>query len=242
MLRYLGAGTERIAGELAARFPSARIGRLDRDTASSRERLLRCLDDFARGRLDVLVGTQMVAKGHDFPGVTLVGIICADDSLHLPDFRAAERTFQLIHQVAGRAGRGEAPGTVVVQTFSPESRVIQLAVAGDYERFAEDEIARRRPLRYPPFGRLARVVARGRREEAVRRWAAAASAVLAGPDLRVLGPAPCPRIKVRGLYRYQLIVKAGAPGLARAACARLSQARLPGGVEAAVDVDPLSFM
>ena len=218
------------------------MGRLDRDTASSRRSLLGILDDFSRGRLDILVGTQMIAKGHDFPDVTLVGIVCADASLHLPDFRAAERTFQLVHQVAGRAGRGEDPGVVVVQTYNPQNRVIQLAVAGDYERFAAEETAKRRPLRYPPFGRVVRVVVRGRREDAVKRWAAEAAAALRSTPGRVLGPAPCPITRMRGYVRYHVLVKGARPAEIRAAVAAVKTVVFSRQVDVAVDVDPLSFM
>ncbi len=242
LLRFLGAGTQRIMGELQRRFPGVRIGRLDRDTASSRKSLLGILEEFSQGRLDLLVGTQMLAKGHDFPGVTLVGIICADAALHLPDFRAAERTFQLTHQVAGRAGRGEDAGIVVVQTYSPESRVIQLAVAGDYEGFACEEIARRRPLGYPPFGRVLRAIIRGKDEALVKRWAAAAADALRESPARILGPAPCTITRIRSLVRYQVIVKAGRASALGDALARLKGLRFPRTVEILLDVDPVSFL
>jgi primosomal protein N' (replication factor Y) (superfamily II helicase) len=241
-LHYLGAGTERITSELKRRFPDVRVGRLDRDTATSRKSLLRILEEFGSGRLDILVGTQMLAKGHDFPDVTLVGIICAEEALHLPDFRAAERTFQLVHQVAGRAGRGEEPGIVIVQTFNPQNRVIQLAVAGDYRGFATEEISRRKPLGYPPFGRILRIVVRATKEAAAKEGAAAVREALAAARARVLGPAPCAVAKVRAFYRYQLLVKGAGHREIHAALARLAELRLPRSVEASADVDPVSFL
>ncbi len=242
VLRLLGAGTERIAQELAERFPKARIGRLDRDIASSRKSLLGTLRDFAEGRTDILVGTQMIAKGHDFPEVTLVGILCADASLYVADFRAAERTFQLIHQVAGRAGRGDEPGTVVVQTYSPENKVIQAAIAGDYEDFAAKELALRKPLQYPPFGRVLRVVAQGAREGPVAAAAEACARALDGAPCRVLGPAPCPIERVKRRLRHHVVVKAQGPAEIQEAVRRLKSVRCAHGVALAWDVDPIGFL
>ena len=242
VLKYTGAGTERVVRDLAARFPGVRIGRLDRDAASSRRSLLDVLDQFAAGRLDILVGTQMVAKGHDVPGVTLVGILCADASLYMPDFRAAERTFQLLHQVAGRAGRGTEPGTVVIQTYNPNNPVIRLAVEGDYKRFAEVELAQRGPLRYPPFGRMLRVVARGRVEEAAARWTEFAAGAVRAAGLLVLGPAPCTITRISHCYRYQLLVKGEGPARVAQALAVLKRLDVPRGIDVALDVDPVSFL
>ena len=241
LIRLLGAGTERIVEELQRRFPSARVSRLDRDIASSRASLLGVLRDFAEGRTDIIVGTQMIDKGHDFPEVTLVGIICADASLYMADFRAAERTFQLIHQVVGRAGRGAEPGTVVIQTFSPENQVIGLAVSGAYEEFAERELALRRPLGYPPFGRLLRVVVQGAREEAVAAAAGACAAALEGAPCRVLGPAPCPIAKARRRVRRHLVVKARGPAEIREALRRIKGVKGARSAAIAWDVDPIGF-
>ncbi len=242
MLKYVGAGTERVVRDLTRRFPEARISRLDRDTAGSRKTLLSVLEDFARGRTDILVGTQMVAKGHDFPGVTLVGIVCADTSLHLPDFRAAERTFQLIHQVAGRAGRGSDPGVVVVQTYTPQSSVIQAAVEGNFEAFAAQELRGRKPLRYPPFGRLARIVIQGKREEAVKKFADELRDSLTGGLAKVLGPAPCPIGRIRGRVRYHLILKGTTWRDVNETAREAARLRPPGGIDCIVDVDPVSFL
>ncbi len=242
VLRFSGAGTERIAAELGDRFPRARIGRLDRDVASSRKNLFSIVNAFASKELDILVGTQMVTKGHDFPGVTLIGIICADMALNMPDFRASERTFQLVHQVAGRAGRGRHPGTVVIQTFVPNNRIIKFALEGDYRGFAEEETQRRKPLLYPPFGRLLRVVLRGVRESQVKDAAQAAAEALKAVKGRVLGPAPCPVARKKKKLRYQVIFKSPNPADVHRALVRVRKLKLPGRVEAYFDVDPFSFM
>ena len=169
-LKYLGEGTERIEDELATALRGARIERLDRDTTRRRGAHGHVLRRFARGEIDVLVGTQMIAKGHDFPRVTLVGVLSADQTLALPDFRAGERTFQLLTQVAGRAGRGEQLGTVIVQAFDPSHPVIKLAATQDYEAFFEREIRYRRALRYPPLSGLVRVILEDKDELTVREW------------------------------------------------------------------------
>jgi primosomal protein N' (replication factor Y) len=257
----LGVGTERLEEEVRTRFPTARIARLDRDTASRRggtEKILRALRECT---VDILVGTQMVAKGHDFPGVLLVGVVAADLGLHLPDFRAAERTFQLLTQVAGRAGRGHTPGRVIVQTFVPEHYAIRPVRDHDYEAFYADELAQRAALGYPPFGRLVYVLVSAkeaeRASEAIERLAiiardAGASAlgtpgtpVLPGRGaLELLGPAPAPIARLRDRFRFQLLLKGAdesrlfriAQSLAREA------ARLAAGISASVDVNPVSML
>jgi primosomal protein N' (replication factor Y) len=161
-LEHIGFGTERVESEIGTLFPDARVGRIDRDTIQRRGSLAELLRRFTRGEIDVLVGTQMIAKGHDFPQVTLVGVISADVGLGLADFRAAERTFQLLTQVAGRAGRGEQSGEAVVQTLFPNHYSIQLATAQDYSAFFVREIAYRRAMRYPPVVAMVNVVVRGR--------------------------------------------------------------------------------
>jgi primosomal protein N' (replication factor Y) len=221
----LGIGTERLEEEVRTRFPAARIARLDRDTAGRRGETERVLGALAAGRVDVLIGTQMVAKGHHFPGVRLVGVIAADQTLHFPDFRAAERTFQLLTQVAGRAGRGEAPGRVLVQTFSPDHYAIAPVRSHDYETFYRAELAHRAALSYPPCGRLVHVLVSGPDEAgtadhaarlaALARRAAgldegpgpAPSAHPGGPAVEVLGPAPAPLARLRDRFRFQLLVK-----------------------------------
>jgi len=215
----LGIGTERLEEEVRTRFPAARLARLDRDTAGRRGETERVLGALAAGRVDVLIGTQMVAKGHHFPGVRLVGVVAADQTLHFPDFRAAERTFQLLTQVAGRAGRGEAPGRVLVQTFSPDHYAIAPVRTHDYETFYRAELAHRAALSYPPCGHLVHALVSGP-DEAETETHAARLVELArraagcgdgpeggGPALEVLGPAPAPLARLRDRFRFQLLVK-----------------------------------
>lgn len=217
-LIYLGMGTEQVEEELRKLFPAARIARMDRDTTQKKEAHHKILASMAQREIDLLVGTQMIAKGHDFPYVTLVGVLCADLSLHFPDFRAAERTFQLLAQVAGRAGRGDQPGEVIIQTFQPEHDAIVAATAHDYLGFYDREIAFRKEMDYPPFYRLA-LLSLGHAEEG--RVADRASALAAaiekalppsqkGPaerEVTLLGPAPAPLMRLRGEYRYQILLK-----------------------------------
>ncbi|MDP3937966.1 MAG: primosomal protein N' [Deltaproteobacteria bacterium] len=248
-----GLGTQRVEEEVQAALPGARTARLDRDTASrrgSQERILARLRD---GKADVLIGTQMVAKGHDFPGVTLVGIISAEASLYFPDFRAPERTFQLLTQVAGRAGRGDAPGRVLVQTFDPDNACLLHVRSHDYDGFFRDEIGHRKEPRWPPFCRLVSVrvtapTAAGAESCAARCAAAARDALgrgeadLAGTE--VLGPAPALIARVRNRWRWQLLLKGSRlAGLRRLALAALAAgAREGGGASVAVDVDPVGVL
>ncbi len=209
-LHYFGEGGERIEEYLRGEFPRARIARLDRDTARSRQAYRRVLGDFARGEIDILVGTQMVAKGHDFQRVTLVGVLGADRALAVPDFRAAERAFQLLTQVAGRAGRGALPGRVLVESFHPDHYAIQLAAAQDYPGFYEREVQFRRLLHYPPFAALANVLVRDRQLERAVEWTRALAAYFArcaGPEWKVLGPAPAPLARLKREHRFQFLLK-----------------------------------
>jgi len=241
-IRRSGAGTERIMAELARRFPEARTARLDSDAVSGHRALQAILDRFGRGEIDILVGTQMIAKGHDFPRVSLVGIICADTGLHLPDFRAAERTFQLLTQVAGRAGRGDRPGRVVLQTFFPGHYALCHATKGDYAAFYREEIGHRRLLGYPPFGRAARVLVQGEDETRSRQGAAvAAEALRAAKTAQVLGPAPAPIARIQGRYRFQILLKGKDSSGIRNALAALPQ-RPPPRCDMLVDVDPQSLL
>src|SRR5207253_11440645 len=192
---FLGAGSEKLEELLHGIFPQARIGRLDRDTVRGHQDFERTLNALNEGELDILVGTQMIAKGHDIHNVTLVGVISADTALGLPDFRAAERTFQLLTQVAGRAGRGNRPGRVILQTYSPEHYAIQKAAAQDYEAFYEKELRFRRVMHYPPFTALASTLIRHERlEQALRIGAVLGRRITEGqwPGVRVLGPAAAP--------------------------------------------------
>ena len=240
-LRELGAGTEKAEEALQDTLPQARIARLDRDAAGGPGKAAAVLARFARRELDVLVGTQMVAKGHDFPGVTLVGILDADGPLHLPDFRAAERCVQLLTQAAGRAGRGREPGRVLVQAFRPE------AVAVDYAAFAREELRRREALEFPPFSRLVAVRLQGNSETAVRGAAerAANSArrlVAAGERADVLGPAPAPLSRIRGKHRWQILLRAHDHGPLHRIAQKLLRDPGVSGVELAVDVDPVALL
>ena len=246
-----GLGTEKLEESLAAAFPSARIARLDRDVASGKdvEKVLRRV----RSReVDILVGTQMVTKGHDLPHVTLVGVISADAALSMPDFRASERTFQLLVQVAGRAGRGDTPGRVLVQTYDPEHAAIRFAVRHDVAGFLEHELRDRRELGYPPFSRmtLARVDALDEQaaKEATHVLARAARQVGAagstGPMLTVLGPSAAPIAKVRNRYRFRIMLRSVSRDLLRQGALAINAAAqgLPRTVRVAIDVDPVGLL
>ncbi|HET9754362.1 MAG TPA: primosomal protein N', partial [Myxococcales bacterium] len=240
-LTAFGGGTEKVEEQLEAAVPQARVARLDRDAAGGPGQAAAVLARFARRELDVLVGTQMVAKGHDFPGVTLVGVLDADGPLHLPDFRAAERCIQLLTQVAGRAGRGLAKGRVLVQAFRPE------AVSLDHAAFAAAEMERREKLHFPPFARLLAVRLQGNSEPAVRgaaeRLAATARGLLArGEAVDVLGPAPAPLARVRGKHRWQILLRARDHGPLHRLGRALQSRHHVAGVELALDVDPVALL
>jgi primosomal protein N' (replication factor Y) (superfamily II helicase) len=238
-LARIGAGTQRLERELAAKVPELQLIRLDADTASHPEELAAALQRFRDADRVVLLGTQMVAKGHHFAGVALAAVVDADTGLGLPDFRAEERTFQLVTQLAGRSGR-DAPGRVLVQTFQPDARPIALAANHDVPRFLADELARRRELGYPPFRHLVRVVATGPEERAP---AALLEELKAGLGEELLGPAPL--LRLRGRYRAQLVAKTAEPRRVAARAAQLLAAAAPAmrkaGVTAVVDVDPQSL-
>jgi len=246
-VNYWGTGTQRVEEEVRKKFPEIRIGRMDADAmhrAGGHESILSAFRD---GEIDVLVGTQMVAKGLDFPNVTVVGVINADVALSLPDFRANERTFQLVTQVAGRAGRGPKGGTVFIQTFQPDHLAIQLAAKHDYESFARDELESRRARGYPPFGRLARILVRSQSRQKAAEAIQAVAGRLVEPariaGIQVLGPQPCPISKITRLWRYHILLKAPT---ARALMYFWDKMRSdlvpPGGVQMAVDVDPQSTL
>jgi primosomal protein N' (replication factor Y) len=188
----------------------------------------------------------MIAKGLDFPNVTLVGVVNADTALHLPDFRASERTFQLVAQVAGRTGRGDRPGKVLVQTYFPEHPAIFCAAKHDYESFVADELPRREAFGLPPFGRLVRLIARGPTEPAVRDYLEALAAALrdaAPTGVKILGPAPAPVLKIRNLYRYHLRLSALVPRPLQALVHTVPPTLAPpGDVELAIDVDPVNLL
>ena len=208
-LHFLGVGSERVEDELHQAFPKARVARLDRDTASSKKHFETILQGFREGSFDILVGTQMIAKGHDIPNVTLVGIVSADIGLGMPDFRAAERTFQLLTQAAGRAGRGSLRGRVLIQTINPEHYAVRFASLQDYGLFYEKELQFRKLMRYPPFSALANVLVRAQKQEDALRMSAEIGQFLtpAPEGMKVMGPAEAPVPRLKNEFRYQLLIK-----------------------------------
>ncbi len=245
--RGVGVGTEQVEAAVRALLPSARVARLDRDAVGSADDVAAILGRFARRELDVLVGTQMVTKGHDFPGVTLVGVVLADTALALPDFRAGERTFQLLTQVAGRAGRGDDPGRVLVQTWNPGSPAIACAAGHDYARFVEGELASREAAGWPPYARLLAVRVEGGEVPAracAELLAAAARPALSAGGLTLLGPAPAALEKLRDRYRWHLLFRASTVEPLRRVHRQLEPVarRPPRGAEVRFDVDPYSMM
>ena len=240
-LETIGFGTERVEAEVVERYPGVSIARLDRDTVRRRGAAAALLDRFARGDIHVLIGTQMIAKGHDFPNVTLVGVISADVGLTLADFRASERTFQLLTQVAGRAGRGERPGEAVVQSFYPEHYSIGYACLQAYEPFFDAELRYRRQLHYPPTVAMVNAVVRGRSLQGALADADGLAGLLRGrPGFEVLGPAPAPMVRLRGQHRAQLFLKGAQRRPMREALLAALGARPDLRRRVTVDVDPLS--
>ena len=246
-IRYSGLGTEKVEAALDKNFPSARVKRMDSDTLKRKEDYRRILGDFRSGKIDILVGTQMIAKGLHFPNVTLVGIIHADLSLHIPDFRAGERTFQLLTQVAGRAGRGDVEGEVYVQSFTPFHPAIQYARRHDYIGFYDQEIEFRQELHYPPVGRVALLTLRGRSEDRVRFFADHLRkemdllAIQLG-DIVVAGPAPAPLLRAENFYRYQIMIRTPRmPQLSRQLSTKFDSLKIPEDLRLIIDIDPVSL-
>jgi primosomal protein N' (replication factor Y) len=245
-IKQVGAGTERIEEEIASRFPDARLVRMDSDTMRRRGAYFQVLHRFKRGEIDILVGTQMLAKGLDFPKVTVVGVLDADVVLNFPDYRSRERTFQLLVQVSGRAGRGDRRGRVVIQTNRPRDFCITSAAALDYGAFARKELSFRKSLHYPPFGRLLQITTQSpserdafRRAEEIARSMREAST----PAAQVLGPAPAPVAKIRGEYRWHILVKApGSSLIHEIANTCRERLRSTGKVRVVVDIDPYSML
>ena len=246
-IRFSGLGTEKVEAALEKGFPSARVKRMDSDTLKRKEDYRRILGDFRTGKIDILVGTQMIAKGLHFPNVTLVGIIHADLSLHIPDFRAGERTFQLLTQVAGRAGRGDVEGEVYVQSFTPFHPAIQYARRHDYVGFYEQEIEFRQQLNYPPVGRVALLTLRGRSEDRVkfvadhlRREMDTVAKELG--EVVVAGPAPAPLLRAENFYRYQIMLRTSRmPQLSRKLSALRETFQIPEDLRLVIDIDPMSL-
>jgi primosomal protein N' (replication factor Y) len=248
-IRYSGLGTQRLEAEIRSRFPNVVCLRMDTDTMQSRGSHERALTAFRSGKVQILLGTQMIAKGLDFPNVTLVGVINADTALHLPDFRAAERTFHLVTQVAGRTGRGSKGGRVLVQTFSPDHPAIQAALRHDYAAFAAKELPIRKMFHYPPLASMIRLVIRGPSEPVVAEFSKyvaerlEAAISVATIEARVLGPAPCPFARLKGMYRFQIQSQSPDGDQLRAAV-RQATADLqpPDKVQWIVDVDPVDML
>ncbi len=245
--RLRGFGTERVEEEVRYALPRARVARMDSDTMKARGAHEEVLTRFRAGEIDVLVGTQMIAKGLDFPNVTLVGIVSADTTLHLPDYRASERTFQMVAQVAGRTGRSAKGGRVIVQTHEPEHFSIRLALHHDFERFAELELRARAKDGYPPFGHIARVVIQGKNRPSVHAAAERLRNLLgewlADETTELLGPAPAPIEVINDQYRMHIVAKAKERlGITRFVKIVRAQTNLPKAVRVLLDVDPLAML
>ena len=242
-MERIGFGTERVEAEIRAAFPSARVARVDRDTVRRKGSLVEILEKVASREVDVLIGTQMIAKGHDFPECTLVGVISADVGLGLADFRSAERTFQLLTQVAGRAGRGERPGQAIIQSLVPEHYSVRMACDQDYRAFYDREVEFRRAMRYPPQVAMVNVVVRGKTfNEAMDGAHELAAAAKGGWGFVVLGPAPAPLTRLRGEHRAQFFLK-GTNRKAMREALQLALSRKPElAKRLSVDVDPLSML
>ena len=249
-LYYVGEGTEKVERKFAELFPSARVARLDRDVARRQGQFQHLLDEFRRGKIDILVGTQMIAKGHDFPGVTLVGVVSADIGLGMPDFRSAERTFQLLTQAAGRAGRGEIPGRVLVQTFYPDHYAIRLAAEQNYEAFFDKEMRFRRMMHYPPVTALANVIAQGSKLEQAAQVAKHVGSFLIPLEkqiegLKILGPTPAPLAKLEGRFRIQFLLKCASRARLSSILQRLADYTDQQGIpqrSLMIDMDPANIM
>ena len=244
---FLGVGSEKVEDELHSQFPRARITRLDRDTVTGKRQYEVILQGFREGSYDILVGTQMIAKGHDIPNVTLVGVVSADVGLGLPDFRAAERTFQLLTQVAGRAGRGDLPGIVLAQTINPDHYAIRMAASHDYQAFYEKELNFRRMMHYPPFTAMANLLVRSeKQEEALRLSAELGRLLMPAPEnIKVLGPAEAPVPRLKNEFRYQLLIKSASRKVLNEHLRRVRDFALQNKWPATalvIDVDPLTLM
>jgi primosomal protein N' (replication factor Y) len=244
-LHYGGIGTERLEREIRMEFPFHEARRMDSDTMRRHGSHEETLAAFKAGEVKILLGTQMIAKGLDFPNVTLVGVVDADVALHLPDFRAAERTFQLVAQVAGRTGRGDRPGRVLVQTFCPDHPAISNAARHDYEGFVRFELPTRSGPLASPYGRIVRLVARGRDEGRVEKYMSSLAEALrakADSSVRFWGPCPAPILKIREEFRFHLQARCASAAPLRAVLHTLPDHPPPPKVDLAVDVDPISML
>lgn len=244
-VKAFGVGTEKVEEEVLRIYPSARVARMDRDTTTAKGSHGRILQEFRERKADVLIGTQMVAKGLDFPNVTLVGVITADTAINMPDFRAAERTFQLLTQVAGRSGRGDQPGEVIIQTFSPDHYAVRAAIRHDYAAFYEQEIKYRKELNYPPFSRLANIICANESESAAKAQAEAVAHAVSSVKPRgveVIGPSPAPIARLKNQFRYHVALRAPLTApvseIVRSALELLKPAGRRG---LSIDIDPLNM-
>jgi len=243
-IRFFGTGTQKLEESLVKLFPSIRIVRMDQDTTGGKMAYDRILDGFAKGEYDVLLGTQMVAKGHDVKNVTAVGIIAADSILNLPDFRAAERVFALLTQAAGRAGRGDKPGKVVVQTYNPEHYAVQAGAQHDYQAFYQAEIGYRRELCYPPYGQILKLTIQDDQESKARAQAMVIIKELkAGlhdhTNIEVIGPFPAPIAKVKDVFRMNIVIKALDLVHVKGCILAMGLTTRP---DVIIDVEPISIM
>ncbi len=248
-IKFSGTGTQRLEDEVKKLFPSASVARMDSDTMRRPGSHERTLTEFRNGKIQILLGTQMIAKGLDFPNVLLVGVVNADTALHFPDFRATERTFQLVTQVAGRTGRGDKPGKVVIQTYTPDHPAIQLASRHDYLSFAAAELAHREKFGYPPYGYLCRVIVRGPSEKQTEEFAKSFAKTisrhqeLSQTTLRVLGPTPPPLPRLRGLYRFHIMISGSEAAMLNKVMSRtVADVATPKDIQFVVDIDPADMM
>jgi primosomal protein N' (replication factor Y) len=243
-----GVGTQKLEKEIELLFPSARLQRMDSDTTAHKGAQEKILAALEKKEIDILIGTQMITKGHDFPFITLVGVISADTSLNIPDFRAAERTFQLLTQVAGRGGRGDTPGKVIIQTFNPEHYALRHTRNHDYKSFYAEEIEYRQALQYPPYGRIINVRLSSNKKEALVEQAkligkqAKKLAARLGNAAQIIGPAEAPLAKIRGRFRYQMLIKGQDINVLHQIARELLLKYTDSAVKITIDVDPENFM
>jgi primosomal protein N' (replication factor Y) (superfamily II helicase) len=246
-IHFLGSGSERVEDELHGEFPEAKIARLDRDTVAGKRQFEDILQNFRERNFEILVGTQMIAKGHDIPNVTLVGVVSADVGIGMPDFRAAERTFQILTQVAGRAGRGDLPGMVYMQTINPDHYAVRFAAQQDYNGFFEKELQFRRFMKYPPFAAMANILVRAaKQEDALRMSTELGHHITPAPEnMRIMGPAEAPVPRLKAEFRYQLLIKSGSRKDLNALLKKaqdFARAEKWGATALVIDVDPLTLL
>jgi primosomal protein N' (replication factor Y) len=246
-IRYSGIGTQKVVEELHRLFPEARIARMDVDTTSAKGSHENILNSVRTGEIDILVGTQMIAKGHDFPNITLVGVVSSDTGLNMPDFRSCEKTFSLLTQVAGRAGRGQIAGEVIIQTYSPQHYSIQAAINHNYQEFYEQEIEFRQQLHYPPFTHLMNILIRSKDPDQSYQISMLTTQQLKknnlSNDIIILGPAACSLSKIKGYYRYHILLKSSkGQQMRKLATKSIYELSLPNSVDIIMDMDPADML